>query len=215
MDLVRAELPAKTLVVGIDPGKVANRVLLATGEKGMLGEPVSLPTLREGIERLCALIAEADAPQTVIPIEATGSLHLPWVTELERRLPGSTRLFAPSETHATRTGLGSRRLKDDDRDCAALVSLARQGRGRSAQGGALEALLDAVRHRRRLIAQRKVARQHLHHQLNALCPGLSAPAGHGRVLGLETPTGGAVPACAVEFAGRAPAPRSLISRARF
>lgn len=213
MDLVSAELPAKTLVVGIDPGKAANRVLLATGEKGMLGEPVSLPTLREGIERLCGLIAEADAPQTVIAIEATGSLHLPWVTGLERRLPGSTRLFAPSETQAARTGLGSRRLKDDDRDCAALVSLARQGRRRPAQGGTLEALLDSVRHRRRLIAQGKVARQHLHHQLNNLCPGLSAPAGHGRVLGLETPTGRAVPACAVDFAGRAPTPRSLISRA--
>ena len=36
-----------------------------------------------------------------------------------------------------------------------------------------------------LIGQRKVARQHLHHQLNALCPGLSAPAGHGKALGLE------------------------------
>jgi transposase len=123
------------------------------------------------------------------------------------------RIFAPSETQAARTGLGSRRFKDDDRDCAALVSLARQGRGRPARVGTLDALLDAVRHRRRLVAQCKVTRQHLHHQLNSLCPGLSAPAGHGRVLALETPTGQAVLACAVEFAGRAPAPRSLIARA--
>jgi transposase len=213
MDLVSAELPARTLVVAIDPGKVTNRVLLADGERGLIGEPVSLPTLREGIDRLCRLIEAADAPETLIAIEATGSLHLAWVAELERRLPGSTRLFAPSETHAARTQLGSRRFKDDDRDCAALVSLARQGRGRPAQGGTLDALLDAVRHRRRLIAQRKVARQHLHHQLNALCPGLSAPAGHGRSLGLETPTGQAVLTCAVDFAGRSPAPRSLVARA--
>jgi transposase len=213
MDLVRAELPARTLVVAIDPGKVTNRVLLADGERGLVGEPVSLPTLREGIERLCELIDSQAAPETVIAIEATGSLHLPWVAELERRLPGSTRLFAPSETQAARTQLGSGRFKDDDRDCAALISLARQGGGRPAQSGTLEALLDAVRHRRRLIAQRRVARQHLHHQLNNLCPGLSAPAGHGRVLGLETPTGQAVLACAVDFAGRAPAPRSLIARA--
>lgn len=213
MDLVSAELPAKTLVVAIDPGKAMHRVLLADGERGLIGEPVSLPTLREGIERLCALIDSQAAPETVVAIEATGSLHLPWVAELERRMPGSTRLFAPSETQAARTQLGSRRFKDDDRDCAALVSLARQGRGRPAQGGALEALLDAVRHRRRLIAQRKVARQHLHHQLNNLCPGLSAPAGHGRVLGLETSTGQAVLACAVDFCGRPPAPRSLIARA--
>lgn len=213
MDLVRAELPAKTLVVAIDPGKANHRVLLADGERGLIGEPVSLPTLREGLERLCELIDSQAAPETVIAIEATGSLHLPWVAELERRRPGSTRLFAPSETQAARTQLGSRRFKDDDRDCAALVSLARQGRGRPAQSGTLDALLDAVRHRRRLIAQRRVARQHLHHQLNALCPGLSAPAGHGRSLGLETPTGQAVLACAVDFAGRAPAPRSLIARA--
>lgn len=213
MDLVSAELPAKTLVVAIDPGKATNRVLLANGEQGLIGEPVSLPTLREGIERLCELIDSQAAPETVIAIEATGSLHLPWVAELERRLPGSTRLFAPSETQAARTQLGSRRFKDDDRDCAALVSLARQGRGRPAQSGTLDALLDAVRHRRRLIAQRKVARQHLHHQLNALCPGLSAPAGHGQALGLHTPTGRAVLACAVDFAGRPPAPRSLIARA--
>lgn len=199
--------------MGIDPGKAINRVLLATGEAGMIGEPVSLPTQREGIERLCALIAEVDAPRTVIALEATGSLHLPWAAELERRLPGSLRLFAPSETQAARTQLGSRRFKDDDRDCAALVSLARQGCGRPARVDALEALLDAVRHRRRLIAQRKVARQHLHHQLNCLCPGLSAPAGHGRALALESPTGQAVLACAVEFAGRPPAPRSLLARA--
>jgi transposase len=213
MDLVSAELPARTLVVGIDPGKATNRVLLATGERGKIGEPASLSTQREGVDRLCELIEAVAAPRTVIAIEATGSLHLPWVAELERRLPGSLRLFAPSETQAARTQLGSGRFKDDDRDCAALISLARQGRGRPAGVGSLDALLDAVRHRRRLIAQCKVARQHLHHQLNNLCPGLSAPAGHGRALALESPTGQAVLACAVQFAGRAPAARSLISRA--
>ena len=40
---------------------------------------------------------------------------------------------------------------------------------------------------------RKVAQQRLHDQLNALCPGLSAPAGHGRSLpvGLLDRAGGA------------------------
>jgi len=150
VDLVSAELPARTLVVAIDPGKATNRVLLASGEQGLIGEPVSLSTRREGIERVCELIECQGAPQTVIAIEATGSLHVAWVSELERRMPGSIRLFAPSETQAARTQLGSRRFKDDDRDCAALVSLARQGRGRQAPSGTLDALLDAVRHRRRL-----------------------------------------------------------------
>jgi hypothetical protein len=46
VDLVNAELPSRTLVVGIDPGKATNRILLATGEKGLIGEPLSLPTQR-------------------------------------------------------------------------------------------------------------------------------------------------------------------------
>jgi len=68
VDLVSAELPARTLVVGIDPGKATNRVLLATGEKGMLGEPLSLSTQREGVDRLCELVEAVAAPQTVIAI---------------------------------------------------------------------------------------------------------------------------------------------------
>ena len=51
----------------------------------------------------------------------------------------------------------------------------------------MDALRAAVRHRRGLVADRKVAQQRLHDQLNALCPGLSAPAGHGRSLAIETP----------------------------
>jgi len=41
-------------------------------------------------------------------------------------------LFAPSETTAGRGQLESRRIKTDDRDCAALVWLLRQGAGRGA-----------------------------------------------------------------------------------
>ena len=45
------------------------------------------------------------------------------------------------------------------------------------------------------------------------CPGLSAPAGHGRALSLDTPTGRAVLACAVDFAGRPPTPTIAHGRA--
>jgi transposase len=68
----------------------------------------------------------------------------------------------------------------------------------------VEALLAAVRHRRGLVADRKVLQQRLHDQLNRLCPGLSAPPGHGRKLKLEGPTGQAVLAGAATFDGRAP-----------
>ena len=58
-----------------------------------------------------------------------------------------------------------------------------------------------------------MAQQRLHEQLNTLCPGLSAPAGHGRELAIESSTGQAVLACAAAFEGRAPTARSLIVRA--
>jgi transposase len=197
------------LVVAIDPGKVMHRVWV-TDRGGVVGEPVSLPSSRVGLERLEGLVGAAPA---VFAIEATGSLHRAWMAELERRRPGSLRLFAPSETGAARTQLGTRRFKTDDRDCAALVWLARQGAGRAAPASGVEAMLAAVSHRRQLVLALKPLRQRLHDQLNALAPGLSAPAGHGRRLALETPTGRAVLACAAVFAGRPPSPRSLKARA--
>ena len=200
-------------MVAIDPGKITNRVWLATGERGLIGEPVSLSVERAGVDELERLIAQAAAAPPVIGIEATGSLHRAWAVELERRFPGSLRLFAPSETQAARTQLGSRRFKTDDRDCAALVWLLRQGLGRRAAEPAVDALLAAVRHRRGLVAARKCLQQRLHDQLNGLCPGLSAPVGHGRTLKLEDTSGQAVLACAAAFAGRPPSIQSLKKRA--
>lgn len=92
--------------------------------------------------------------------------------------------------------------------------MARQGGGRHChQESRVEALRATVRHRRGLVADRKVAQQRLRDQLNALCPGLSAPAGHGRSLALDSPTGVAVLACAAAFAGRPPRLQSLMCRA--
>ncbi len=214
VQLLRQAVPATALVVAVDPGKVSNRVWLTSAERGLIGEPVSLPVLREGVDRLAGLIAASGvAGAPTIAVEATGRLHQAWVAELERRWPGSVRLFAPSETQAARTQLGWRRAKTDDRDCAALVWLARQGAGRAVAQDPLEGLIGAVRHRRGLVADRRVLQQRLHDQLQALCPGLSAPAGHGRALALEDPTGQAVLACAAAFAGRAPTVRSLQARA--
>jgi transposase len=211
--LLLREVAADRLVVAIDPGKVTNRVWLTTGERGLIGDPVSLPVLRDGVDELDRLIAGSGVDGVpVIGIEATGALHRAWAAELERRWPGSLRLFAPSETQAARAQLGSRRFKTDDRDCAALVWLLRQGAGRPSAPSQVEALLGAVRHRRQLVDARRVLQQRLHDQLNALCPGLSAPVGHGRALKLEDASGRAVLACAVAFAGRPPSVRSLQAR---
>ena len=213
MSWLQREVPSSALVVAIDPGKAMNRVWLATGE-GPVGEPVSLPVLRDGVDELQRLIETSGiggAP--VIALEETGGLHRAWAAELERRWPGSLRLFAPSQTTAARGQLGTRRYKTDDRDCAALIWLARQGAGRPAEPQTVDAMLAAVRHRAQLVDARSRLQQQLHDQLNGLCPGLSAPAGHGRALKLEGPTGQAVLACAAAFAGRAPSKRSLQARA--
>jgi transposase len=204
------ELSGDRVIVAIDPGKAVNRVWVTTGA-GRVGEPLSVPTSRAGLERVGRMIGGEDAP--LFALEATGSLHRAWLSELERRWPGSLRVFAPSETQAARAQLGARRFKTDDRDCAALVWLARQGAGRLAGSSGVEALLAAVAHRRQLIRALKPLRQRLHDQLNALAPGLSAPSAHGRALLLHTPTGRAVLACAAAFAGRAPSARSLKARA--
>lgn len=214
MNLLHTEVPASTLVVAIDPGKAFNRVWLTSGERGLIGEPVSLPVLRDGIDQLSRLIEASgvDGPP-VIGIEATGALHRSWAAEIERRWPDSLRLFAPSETTAARTQLGSRRFKTDDRDCASMIWLLRQGAGRPFEPDAVEAMLGAVRHRRALVDARRRLQQRLHDQLNALCPGLSAPPQHGRALKIEGSTGQAVIACAVAFAGRPVSTRSLLARA--
>ena len=198
------------VIVAIDPGKVLDRVWVTTGE-GMVGERLSLPTSRSGVDRLVSVVAAESDP--VFALEATGALHRAWAGELERRWPGSLRLFAPSQTQAARTQLGTRRFKTDDRDCAALVWLARQGGGQPPSDSAVDALRAAVSHRRQPILALKPLRQRLHDQLNALAPGLSALKGHGRALALETSTGRAVLACAVGFEGRPPSSRSLEARA--
>src|SRR3954453_14240464 len=204
------ELEGDRVVVAVDPGKVAHRVWLADRERGLIGEPVTVANSRAGIEQLVKLVGGGDP---VFALEATGSLHRAFASELERRWPGALRLFAPSETQAARAQIGARRFKTDDRDCAALVWLARQGAGRPAVASPVEAMLAAVAHRRQLVLAQTPLRQRLHDQLNALAPGLSAAGRHGRALALDTPTGRAVLACAIDFQGRTPGPRSLKARA--
>lgn len=211
---MQRSLPVSTLVVAIDPGKAQNRVWLSTDDAGLVVDPLSLPVLRPGLEQLDGLVRRhAGAARPVFAVEATGALHRAWVGELNRRFPESVRVFAPSETSAARAQLGSRRFKTDDRDCAALTYLARQGYGRAVPVDDHEGLLSAVRHRRSLVGDRKVAQQRLHNQVNALCPGLSAPPGHGRKLDLFGVTGQAVLDCLVDFGGRPVLARSLQARA--
>ena len=73
-------------MVAIDPGKVSHRVWLTTGERGVIGEPVTLAVLRDGVEQFArSIVASGVAGAPVIGVEATGALHRAWATELERR----------------------------------------------------------------------------------------------------------------------------------
>ncbi|SEE51209.1 IS110 family transposase [Jiangella alba] len=189
MSVLQVALAPSTVVVAVDPGNVMNRVWVSNGA-GLVEEPVSLPVARSRIAALEKMLA-AHGGELVIAIEATGSLHRAWAGELERLHPGAIRLFAPSETRSARTQLGSGRFKTDDRDCAALTYLARQGVGRGqGEESAVEELRAAVRHRRGLVAERKTARlapsasparcAKSRHRLSSLCAPtpVTAAAGH-------------------------------------
>ncbi|WP_448619513.1 hypothetical protein [Geodermatophilus sp. URMC 65] len=83
MGLLHEALPASTLVVAIDPGKVSNRVWLSTGEAGPVVPPLSLPVLRPGLDQLQRLVIDhAGRRSPVFAIEAIGGLHQAWVREL-------------------------------------------------------------------------------------------------------------------------------------
>src|SRR3954469_18385547 len=87
--LLRREVPATSLVVAVDPGKAFNRVWLTTGERGLIGEPVSLPVLRDGVDELSRLVAGSGVDGApVIGIEATGALHRAWAAEVRTPLAG-------------------------------------------------------------------------------------------------------------------------------
>ena len=89
MDLLRREVPATSLVVAVDPGKAFNRVWLTTGERGLIGEPVTLPVLREGVDELERLVAASGVGgMPVIGLEATGALHRAWAAEVGAALAG-------------------------------------------------------------------------------------------------------------------------------
>jgi hypothetical protein len=105
MSVLEVALDPSTVIVAVDPGKAFNRVWISNGS-GLLADPMSLSVSRGGISQLERALDKHGPDALVIAIEATGSLHRPWVTELEGRHPGSVRLFAPSETKSARMQLG-------------------------------------------------------------------------------------------------------------
>jgi hypothetical protein len=112
-------------------------------------------------------------------IEATAGLDQAWWRELNHAFPDRCGYLRRRRPPPPGPSWGRDGFEPDDRDCAALTNPARQGQRRRVPDRAPDALAAAVRHRRGLIAEHKVALQRLHDQLHALCPGLAAPDGHG------------------------------------
>ncbi len=56
--LLQEALPASTVIVAVDPGKVTNRVWVSSGASGLLHDPLSLslPVLRSGLEQVSHLV---------------------------------------------------------------------------------------------------------------------------------------------------------------
>ena len=95
MSVSEVALDPSTVIVAVDPGKAFNRVWISNGS-GLLADPMSLSVSRDGISQLELALNKHGPDAPVIAVEATGSLHRPWVAELERRHPGPVRLFASS-----------------------------------------------------------------------------------------------------------------------
>ncbi|EHB46456.1 hypothetical protein [Mycolicibacterium vinylchloridicum] len=98
MSVLGIALDPSTVIVAVDPGKAFHRVWISNGS-GLLVDPMSLSVSREGVAELELALNKHGPSSPVIAIEATGSLHRPWVAELERRHPGAVRLFAPVGRH--------------------------------------------------------------------------------------------------------------------
>lgn len=87
MSVLGIALDPATVIVAVDPGKAFNRVWISDGT-GLVADPMSLPVSREGISGLVLAIDGRARGDLVIAVEATGSLHRAWASELERRYPG-------------------------------------------------------------------------------------------------------------------------------
>ena len=191
MELLRREVPATSLVVAVDPGKAFNRVWLTTGERGLIGEPMSVPALRDGVDELERLIAASDVPGApVVGFEATGALHRAWA----RRSSGACR----GRCGCSRRQRRQRRARSWGRDGSSpMIATAPRWSGWCARvPGAGQCPM--IRSRR-CSARSAIARSSS--MPSASCPAAPArPAqrvvsgpvgacGHGRVLELDSPPG--------------------------
>jgi len=169
--------PSRCLAAGIDVGKYEALCLVADHHGEIVGEPLTFPLTEPGVRTLEALLASAVAARGAVSVrvgvETAGHYHRTVVARLIGAGHDVVELN-PAHVKAARTQQGSRRLKTDLRDAAAMVDLVINGSGRAPQqrtDALVEQLVWAGVRRRRILARTALSNQLLG-TLDLIFPGL-------------------------------------------
>lgn len=163
----RGFLPSQCLAVGIDVGKRDALALIADHHGEVVGEPVAFalnePGVRSLEQALQLAVRSRQACSVRIGIETAGHYHRPLLS----RLAASHDVVElnPGQVKSAREAQGSAKIKNDLRDCAAIVDLVVSGMGWSRQQR--DAAMTAQQAWVTLRARRNKARYALRNQLLA------------------------------------------------
>ena len=169
--------PSNCLAAGVDVGKYEALCLIADHRGEVVGEALTFSLTEPGVRSLEAMLAAATrsrgAVSVRIGVETAGHYHR---TVVARLVAGGHDVVElnPAHVKAARTQQGSRRLKTDLRDAAAIVDLVISGSGRAPQlrsDALVEQLVWAGVRRRRVKARTALSNQLLG-TLDLIFPGL-------------------------------------------
>lgn len=177
VEKTRSLEPARCLAAGVDVGKYEALCLVADHRGEVLGEALTFALTEPGVQaleqQLAALSKARSAVSLRIGVETAGHYHRTVVARLVAAGHDVVELN-PAHVKAARAQQGSRRLKTDLRDAAAIVDLVISGSGRAPQQRAdalVEQLVWAGVRRRRVLARSALTNQLLG-TLDLVFPGL-------------------------------------------
>ena len=177
VEKTRALDPSRCLAAGIDVGKYEALCLIADHRGELVGQPLTFPLTEVGaraLERqLTAASTTRQALSVRVGVETAGHYHRTIVSRLVAADHDVVELN-PAHVKAVRAQQGSRRLKTDLRDAAAIVDLLISGGGRAPQQRSealVEQLVWAGLRRRRILARTALTNQLLG-TLDPIFPGL-------------------------------------------
>ncbi len=177
VEKTRALDPSRCLAAGVDVGKYEALCLIADHRGELVGQPLTFPLTEVGavaLERqLQAACLQREALSVRVGVETAGHYHRTIVSRLVAAGHDVVELN-PAHVKAVRAQQGSRRLKTDLRDAAAIVDLLISGGGRAPQqrsAALVEQLVWAGLRRRRILARTALTNQLLG-TLDLVFPGL-------------------------------------------